>query len=37
MGSGAARLNHFSQAHQLTNELAVQSMGGYNLKDSFRY
>ena len=32
MGSGAARLNHFSQAHQLTNELAVQSMGGYNLK-----
>ena len=32
MGSGAARLNHFSQAHQLTDELAVQSMGGYNLK-----
>ena len=32
MGSGAARLNHFTQAHQLTQELAVQSMGGYNLK-----
>lgn len=32
MGSGAARLNHFTQAHQLTEELAVQSMGGYNLK-----
>ena len=32
MGSGAARLNHFFQAHQLTDELAVQSMGGYNLK-----
>ena len=32
MGSGAARLNHFSQAHQLIDELAVQSMGGYNLK-----
>lgn len=32
MGSGATRLNHFSQAHQLTDELAVQSMGGYNLK-----
>ena len=32
MGSGAARLNHFTQAHQLTHELAVQSMGGYNLK-----
>ncbi len=28
MGSGAARLNHFTQAHQLTQELAVQSMGG---------
>ena len=32
MGSGAARINHFSQTHQLTDELAVQSMGGYNLK-----
>lgn len=35
MGSGAARINHFNQAHQLTNELAVQSMGGYNLKMLF--
>ena len=32
MGSGAARLNHFLQSHQLTDELAVQSMGGYNLE-----
>ena len=32
MGSEKARLNHFSQAHQLNDELAVQSMGLYNLK-----
>ena len=35
MSSSAARINHFEQAHQLTNELGVQSMGGYNLKVVF--
>lgn len=35
MNSSAARINHFEQAQQLTDELAVQSMGGYNLKVVF--
>jgi hypothetical protein len=35
MSSSAARINHFEQAQQLTNELGVQSMGGYNLKVVF--
>ena len=35
MSSSAARINHFEHAQQLTNELGVQSMGGYNLKVVF--
>lgn len=32
MSSAAARINHFEQDHNLTSELAAESMGGYNLK-----
>lgn len=32
MSSSAARINHFEQDQNLMGELAVESMGGYNLK-----
>ena len=35
MSSAAARINHFEQDHNLMDELAVESMGGYNLKVDF--